>query len=299
MSIQQLETVHSIIKQRPHFTSTMAMRRDAWEGLAARFPTPPDIKQTPTHLDSVPALWIDPPDAASDKVILFFHGGGFVLGSSQSHKEVLSRLARSAGVRGVAIDQRLAPEHPFPQGLEDCVIAYEWLLKQGFAASKICFAGDSAGANFVITAMLLARQQGLPLPACGLCWSGWYDLTNSSESFETNVKKDVFVPPGFAGPAAKLYLASADPKNPLASPLFGDLKNFPPLLIQVGDVEVGLDDSRRLHDAAKTAGVDSTLEVWPDMCHIWQFFGQILDEGQEATVRSGEFVRHQLGRVVE
>lgn len=294
MSAEQLAAAHAIIKTRPHFTSSMETRRKAWEGLAARFPTPADVALTRVQLDTVPALWVAPPDVATDRVILYFHGGGFVLGSAQTHQEVLARLARSAGVRGLAIDQRLAPEHPFPAGLEDCVIAYAWLLRHGYSADRICFAGDSSGGTFVLAAMLLARQKGLPLPACGVLWSGWYDLTNSSASFQANAGKDVFVPPGFNGPAAKIYLEDADPRNPLASPIFGDLRGLPPLLIQVGDVELLLDDSRWLHEAATQAGVDSTLEVWPDMCHIWQFFGQILDEGQEATVRSADFIRRHL-----
>ena len=294
MSLSQLAEVHEIIKTRPHFSSTMEVRREAWEMLAARFPTPDDVEITPVRLNSVRGLWVAPPGVSDKRVILFFHGGGFVLGSPESHQEVLSRLARSAGSRGLAIDIRLAPEHPFPCGINDCVEAYDWLLKAGYRSDQICFAGDSSGGNLVIAAMLLARERGLPLPACGVCWSAWFDLTNQSPSIAANAGKDVFVPNGFTGPASKIYLAGADPKDPLASPMFGDLKGFPPLFIQVGDVELLVDDSRRLKDVAEAAGVQATLEIWPDMCHIWQFFGQVLDEGREATERSGEFIKKHL-----
>lgn len=294
MSLSQLEEVHAIIKTRPHFGSALAVRRDAWEALAARFPTPDDVEITPVRLNSVRALWVVPPGIADKRVILFFHGGGFVLGSPESHQEVLSRLARSAGARVLTIDHRLAPEHPFPSGIHDCVEGYEWLLKAGYRSDQICFAGDSSGGNFVISAMLLARERGLPLPACAVCWSAWFDLTNASPSITTNAGKDVFVPAGFTDPASKIYLAGADPRDPLASPIFGDLKGLPPLLIQVGDVELLVDDSRRFRYAAAAAGVDVTLEIWPSMCHIWQFFGQVLDEGVEATERSGQFIKRHL-----
>lgn len=294
MSLEQLADVRALVKARPHFSSPMADRRRAWDALAARFPTPGDVKLVKQEFGGVPCLRVAPPRVAEDKAILFFHGGGFVLGSAWSHQELLSRLARSAGVQGIAVDYRLAPEHPFPAGLEDCVAAYGGLLASGMQPADIAFAGDSAGGTFVIAAMLAARERGLPLPACGVCWSGWYDLTASSASFRTNADRDYFVPPGFAQAAPNIYLNGADPKSPLASPIFGDLSGLPPVFIQVGEPEVLSDDARWLASRLKESGGEATLEIWPDMCHIWQFFGQILDEGREATERSGAFLRSQL-----
>lgn len=294
MSLEQLAEVRALVKARPHFTSPIEVRRAAWDGLAKRFPTPPDVRIERESLGGVPALRVSPPGVRTDRVILFFHGGGFVLGSAWSHQELLSRLARAAGVQGIAIDYRLAPEHPFPAGLEDCVAAYEGLLAAGMKPSDIAFAGDSAGGTFVIAAMLAARERGLELPACGVCWSGWYDLTASSPSFTTNADRDYFVPPGFAQSAPNLYLNGADPKSPRVSPIFGDLSNFPPVFIQVGEPEVLSDDARWLERKLKEGGGEATLEVWPDMCHIWQFFGPMLDEGIDATIRSGKFIRKHL-----
>ena len=294
MSLEQLAKVRAIVEARPHFTSTMQERREAWDALAARFTTPADVRIERTDLGGVPSLRVLPPGVAQDRAILFFHGGGFVLGSARTHQELLSRLARSAGVQGIAIDYRLAPEHPFPAGLDDCVSAYAGLLATGMKPERIAFAGDSAGGTFVISTMLAARERGLPLPACGLCWSGWYDLTASSPSYVTNAERDYFVPPGFAQVAPKVYLQGADPRSPMASPIFGDLAGLPPVFIQVGEPEVLSDDARWLAQRLRDAGGEATLEVWPDMCHIWQFFGQMLDEGREATERSGEFIRKYL-----
>jgi acetyl esterase/lipase len=290
----QLEAVRALVKARPHFTSPIDVRRQAWDALSARFPTPPDVGIERISLDGVSGLRVSPPGINDNGVILFFHGGGFVLGSARSHQELLSRLAASAVCKGISIDYRLAPEHPFPQGLEDCVAAYAWLLENGHDARRIALAGDSAGATFVVAVMLAARQRGLPLPACGVCWSGWYDLTASSASFTTNADRDYFVPPGFAQSAPTLYLQGADIRSALASPIFGDLRGFPPILIQVGEPEVLVDDSRWLARRLGEAGSEAKLEVWDHMPHIWQFFGQILDEGREATLRSGAFIRQHV-----
>ncbi len=294
MSLEQLSAVRALVEARPHFTSSIDVRRRAWDAMAALFPVPASVRVERADWGGVPGLRVIPPGVTEDRLILFFHGGGFVLGSAQSHAELLSRLAACAGVQGLAVDYRLAPENPFPCGLEDCVSAYGWLIEHGYASNTIAFAGDSAGGTFVIAAMLAARERGLPLPACGVCWSGWYDLTASSASFRTNAQRDYFVPPGFAQAAPNLYLQGADPKSPLASPIFGDLRGLPPIFIQVGELEVLVDDSRWLAERLSEAGGQATLEVWPDMCHIWQFFGPMLDEGREATERAGAFIRKHL-----
>jgi monoterpene epsilon-lactone hydrolase len=294
MSLEQLEAVKALIRQRPHFTATMAERRAAWDRLAARFKPGPDVTIEPAALGGIPGRWVSTPGASRAHVILFFHGGGFVLGSAESHQELLGRLCKAAGTRGFAVDYRLAPEHPFPAGLEDCVRAYEGLLASGVEADRVAFAGDSAGGTFVIAAMLAARARKLPLPGAGVCWSGWYDLTASSPSFEANADRDIFVPPGFAKAAPPVYLQGADPRDPLASPIFGDLRGLPHVFIQVGEPEVLLDDARWLHARLQESGGRSSLEVWPHMTHIWQFFGPMLDEGLEATERSGQFIRDTL-----
>jgi monoterpene epsilon-lactone hydrolase len=296
MSLEQLQEVRALVMRRPHFSSPIEVRRQAWEALAARFPLSNAVAVEHATYGGVPGRRILPPGVRADRVVLFFHGGGFVLGSAQSHQELLSRLAAAAHCSGIAIDYRLAPEHPFPQGLEDCLAAYTWLLRNGFAAERIALAGDSAGGTLVLSTMLAARERGLPLPACGVCWSGWYDLAASSPSFKTNAERDYFVPPGFASAAPQLYLQGADIRSPLASPIYGDLSGLPPIFIQVGEPEVLVDDSRWLARRLQEAGGQATLEVWNHMPHIWQFFGPMLDEGREATERAGAFIRARLFR---
>jgi len=295
MSRQQLEALHALIRARPPHTASIAERRTAWEALAARFPVPPDVMIEVVDADGVPGLFVSPPGVAKDRVLLFFHGGAFTLGSSRSYRELVGRMARAAGVRGLVIDYRLTPEHPFPAGLEDCIAAYEWLLHQGIPAKNIALAGDSAGGNLLVATLLALRDKGVALPACGVCISGWYDLTNGSESLRPEVSRDVFVPMKLIETAPLAYLNGADASNPLASPLLGDLSGLPPLLIHVGEPELLIDDARRLAEKVRASGGVAELEIWPDMPHIWHFFGQMLDEGLEATDKAGRFIKRHVG----
>jgi epsilon-lactone hydrolase len=241
--------------------------------------------------NGVPGLRVTPPDAAPARSILYIHGGGFVLGSSKTYREFTGRLGRAAKAECIVPDYRLAPEHPFPAGLEDTVTAYEWMLDHGYDPKHLAIAGDSAGATLLLGMLHILKARSQPFPACfvGIC--GWYDLTNSSESIRTNGDRDIFVPPNFNDAAAKPYLEDADPNDVLASPLLGDVSGFPPSLIHVGGTERLIDDQTRLHDKLQKAGVKSVLEVWPDMPHIWHFFGPMLDEGIVATERAAEFIR--------
>jgi acetyl esterase/lipase len=296
MSSPQLDALHALIRERPPHTATIAERRQAWEALAARFPVPADIAVEAVDANGVPGLFVSPPGVAQDRVLLFFHGGAFTLGSSRSYRELVGRMARTAGVRGLVIDYRLTPEHPFPAGLEDCIAAYEWLLGQGIAAKNIALAGDSAGGNLLVATLLALRDKGVALPACGVCISGWYDLTNGSESLRPAVSRDVFVPMKLIDTAPLAYLNGADASDPRASPLLGDLGGLPPLLIHVGEPELLVDDARRLADKVRAAGGTAELEIWPDMPHIWHFFGPMLDEGRAATDQAGRFIKSHVGR---
>lgn len=294
MSQEQLAELNAIIRARPHFSATMAERRAGWEHLSGRFAVPDDVKYEPVVSNGVPGLWVTPPNAVARRVILYIHGGGFVLGSSRTYREFTARLGRAAKARSLVIDYRLAPENPFPAGLEDCVKAYEWLIAEGHDPKDIAVAGDSAGATLILSTLLILKSKKIPLPACIGAICGWYDLTNSSPSIVSNGNRDIFVPPNFNDAAAKIYLGGADARDPLASPLFGDMKGFPPTLIQVGDMERLIDDSTRLHAKLQAEGVESVLEIWPDMPHIWHFFGSMLDEGTKATERVAEFIAKHL-----
>src|SRR5258708_33613781 len=164
------------------------------------------------------------------------------------------------------------------------------MLSEGYDPAHIAVAGDSAGANLMLGALHILRNKERPLPACFVAICGWYDLTNSSPSIVSNGTRDIFVPPNFTDAAAKLYLGEADPMDIRASPLLGDLRGFPPCLIQIGETERLIDDSKRLHEKLGFAGVSSTLEIWPDMPHIWHLFGPILDEGVHATEKAAAFI---------
>jgi acetyl esterase/lipase len=258
---------------------------------ASAFPSAGETKCTPVSAGGVPAEWIAGPGAADDRVILYVHGGGYVMGSIATHREMIARLSKASGARGLALDYRLAPEHPFPAAVEDATVAYRWLLGQNIKPSNIVVAGDSAGGGLTVATLLSIRDAKLPLPAAGVCISPWVDMEGTGESMTTRAKADPVVQKDGLLGMAQLYLGGKDPKSPLAAPLHADLKGLPPLLIQVGDAETLLDDSTRIADKAKKAGVKVDLEVWPEMPHVWHLFAPFLPEGQQAIEKIGKYVR--------
>jgi acetyl esterase/lipase len=245
-----------------------------------------------THLDAdgVPAAWIIPSGLETKRTVLYLHGGGYNAGSISSHLPLTSNIALAAKARVLAIDYRLAPEHAFPAAVEDALSAYQWLLKESIPAHQIVVAGDSAGGGLTLSLLLSLRGKGLPLPAAAVCLSPWTDLTCSGESWTTNAKIDFMLEKTSTVKAAKLYLGDADPRSPLASPLFADPAGLPPLLIQVGSEEVLLSDSTLFAEKARLAGVDVTLETWKGMQHVWQYTASMLPEARQAVNRIGEFI---------
>jgi monoterpene epsilon-lactone hydrolase len=228
-------------------------------------------------------------------VVLYLHGGGYVIGSPRSHRHLAAAIARAAGARALLLDYRRAPEHPFPAAVDDALAAYRWLLESaGVAPGHVVVAGDSAGGGLTVATLLAARDAGLPQPAAGVCISPWADLTCSLGSYTTKAAVDPVVDTGLVQKMATAYLGAADPRTPLASPLHADLRGLPPLLVQVGGDEVLLDDARELAARAKRAGVDATLEVWDAMVHVWHWFLPMLDEAPAAIDRIGAFVREAL-----
>lgn len=235
-----------------------------------------------------------PAAAPGAAVIFYIHGGGWFRGSPAVYREFLGRLSAEAGWPVFAVQYRLAPEAPFPAGLDDCVLAYDWLLEQGRQAAQVIIMGDSAGGNLVLAAALRLRELGRPLPAALACLSAVTDLAVTGETFRTNQAAD----PTLGGSplmdlVVQMYLGGRDPRQPLASPLYADLRGLPPLLIQVGSAEVLLDDSRRLAERARAAGVDVTLEVWDDLPHVFQFYPE-LPEAHQAVERIGTFIAQHL-----
>lgn len=264
--------------------------RGVMEGMSG-FPSAGETKCTPVTAGGVPAEWIAAAGAADDRVILYVHGGGYVMGSIATHRELVARLSKASGARGLALDYRLAPEHPFPAAVDDAVAAYRWLLSQNIKPNNIVVAGDSAGGGLAVATLLAIRDAKLPLPAAGVGISPWVDMEGLGESMTTRAKADPVVQKqGLLG-MAQLYLGGKDAKSPLAAPLHADLTGLPPLLIQVGDAETLLDDSTRLAEKAKKAGVKVELEVWPEMPHVWHLFAPFLPEGQQAIEKVGKYVR--------
>ncbi len=253
--------------------------RTGFEAFSAQFQTTKDAQSTPVNAGGVAAEWIATPGAANDRVILYLHGGGYVLGSVNTHREMIARLSRAASARVLALNYRLAPEHPFPAAVDDAVAAYRWLLSQDIKPNRVVVAGDSAGGGLTAAALVAIRDAKLPSPAAGVCLSPWVDMEGIGESMTTKAQVDPMVQKAGLLDMARTYLNGKDPRSPLAAPLYADLKGLPPLLIHVGEAETLLDDSTRLTERARAAGVKVNLEVWPEMVHVWHLFAAVLPEG--------------------
>ena len=268
--------------------ATVPEMRAAMEELAA--PAQPDVKCEPLSAGGVDAEWITAPGAAADRAVLYLHGGGYVMGSINTHRDMIGRLSRAAQARVLALNYRLAPEHPFPAAVQDALAGYRYLLDSGLKPGRMVVAGDSAGGGLTLATLVAARDAGIRLPAAAVCLSPWVDFEGLGESMKTRAQVDPIASAEGTSLLAQAYLAGKDPRTPLAAPLYADLKGLPPLLIQVGDHETLLDDSNRIAARARAAGVKVILEVWPEMIHVWQMFASFLPEAQEAIEAIGKFI---------
>ncbi len=253
---------------------------------------PADIQCQPISVDGISAEWIEAPDAKSG-VMLYLHGGAYALGSINIHREFIARLARATNMRVLAINYRLAPEHPFPAALEDANTAYLWLLAQGIKPAQIIIAGDSAGGGLALAMLAALRDAGETLPSCAVCISPWTDLALTGASLQNNAKVDPILSSDTLEIYAKYYAGEQALTSPLISPIYADMKGLPPLLIQVGGEEVLFDDARRCAEIAREAGVDVTLEVWDEMFHVFQIIG-FLPESKKAVENIARFVSTYL-----
>ena len=273
----------------PH--TTVPEMRKGWDDLFANVMLTVGAETEKVDAGGVKAEWSTAPGAAADRVILYFHGGGYVLGSIHSHRDMCERLSRAAQARVLALDYRLAPEAPFPAAVEDARAAYRWLLAQGISPKRIAIAGDSAGGGLTFAALLALKQNGDPMPACAAPLSPWVDLEGLGESMTSKASEDPMVQKHLIEQMGKTYVQNGELRNPLAAPLYGDLRGLPPLLIQVGSRETLLDDAVRMADKAKKARVPVELDVWHGQIHVWQIFASRLDEGEQAIQKIGAFVR--------
>lgn len=235
--------------------------------------------------------WINEGGGPSLPVILYLHGGGYVLGNCATHRNIAARIALSAASRTIVPEYRLAPEHRFPAAVEDAIAVYDGLLDAGLPPSELMVAGDSAGGGLAAALLLSLRDSRRPLPRLAVLISPWTDLTLSGDSYRTRADLDPIDRVVALRRMVQAYLGGADPTDPLASPIFGDLHGLPPLLIQTGDHEVLLDDSVRFAQQARAAGVDVELEIWPEMWHGWQYSAPELPEATEAIGRIGSYIR--------
>lgn len=294
MSLAQLENVIELLTShdRPE-NPTVEDSRAGFEKLARVVGGKTPARIQDVDAGGVPSELVSAGGASDDTATLYLHGGGYVIGSPKTHREFARRLSAASRAQVLVIDYRLAPENPFPAPVEDAVSAYRWLLDEGYAPERLSIAGDSAGGGLTAATLVSIRDQGLPLPACGVCLSPWVDMEGLGDSMTTRADRDPMVQKeGLVGMAG-VYLADADPRSPLAAPMYADLGGLPPLLIQVGASETLFDDAVRLDKKARAAGVKTTFEEWDDMIHVWHIFAPMLDEGQQAIERMAEFMREK------
>jgi epsilon-lactone hydrolase len=265
------------------------------ETLAANFRTKIELTCIPVSANEIRAEWITTPATSTERAILYLHGGSYNSGSITSHRSLAANIAHAAKTRALIIDYRLAPEYRFPAAVEDAKTAYRWLLENHVSPDHIIVAGDSCGGGLALSLLIDLRDDQLPLPAAAVCLSPWTDLTCTGESWETNRKKDIMLDPGALRKSAQLYLGEADPRTPLASPLYADLKGLPPILTQVGSNELLLSDATDFAERAQAAGTKVTLQVWKGMQHEWHFAVNILPEARQAIQQIGQFIQAQIG----
>ena len=287
---RNLELIFKHLAQRP---SLLEVGVEAYRsyvelgGLA--FKPAKDITETPFSHRGIKGLWLTPDNAEPGRSLLHIHGGGFIAGSGNSYRDMGSRLAREARCPVLVFDYRLAPEHPFPAGLEDAQIVHHHLATT--LDHPVALSGDSAGGNIAVALVHQCIREQRPLPACLGLISPWLDLTGNAKSIITNKDKDPMLRPPDLAHTATLYAGDHPLDHPRVSPLFGDFKGFPPSLIQVGATEVLLDDSRTLARRLTKAGGQADLEIWDEMFHVWHYFARYLKQGRQALGDMGAFIR--------
>ncbi len=293
MSDAEIAALREKVASRPRSDDYRQRRRDIDErGL--RYGLPADVAVEPVNANGLRAEWTSTPQAGRDAALLYLHGGGFVIGSLDSHRHLVAEAGRAAKAWALALDYRLAPEHPFPCAVEDAVEGYRFLLSRDYRPGRIAIAGDSAGGGLVVSAMVAIRDAGLPQPGCGWCISPWVDLEAIGETMSTKAAADPTVQKAGILEMARMYLNGADPRSPLAAPIHANLAGIAPLLIQVGATETLLDDALRLAKAAGAADVRVDLQIWPEMIHVWHLFHPELKAGLAAIQQGGAFVRAMI-----
>ena len=297
MASEEMRAAAQAIREAAVFTGSngdVAEMRQLMEAGAGAFPLPDTISRRDLTVADRGACHIAAPDVRNDRGVLYFHGGGYVLGSLDTHAELMGRVSAACRAPVLGIDYRLAPEHPYPAALEDALASYEHLLVGGIPADKVVLAGDSAGGGLALACLQALQATNKPLPAGAVLFSPWSDLAGTGESVKTRAEVDPMISPALLGPMAAHYCANTKSDHPGVSPLFGNFSNLPPLLVQVGDHEVLLDDSTRLAARAQDAGVEVELEVFDEAFHVFQNM-PILPEAATALESVGTFFDRVTG----
>ncbi len=282
------------LMNRQLLASQCRLLRETLSELSTSARLPHDVERSCFQIGDCDAELISPKGSSTQRYLLYVHGGGFALGSLDTHRELVTTLARFADARVLAIDYRLAPDYPYPAGLDDVDLAYQWLLDQKVPAARIALAGDSAGGGLVVALMQRLLQQKRPVPAAGVLFSPWLDLTCSSASLDLNVATDLLLNPIQMKAFAALYAGREALESPEISPLFGNMRGLPPLLVQVSQQELLLDDARRLaHRITEQAGEVELQEVaW--MPHVWQLLYRYLPQAVASLRQASRFIRQQV-----
>jgi acetyl esterase/lipase len=290
----EIEAIRALLSSKPR-PAGWAERRQRLDEVGSVWPEADDVKRSAVDLDGIPGEWSIAPGSDESRVLMFFHGGGYCSGSIASHRRMVTEAGRCARARTLAVGYRLAPEHPFPAAFDDALVAWRFLRRQGIAAARIAVGGDSAGGG--LTAALTNRlsASGDEKPACAWLVSPWIDLTMSGSTMASKDATDPLIHKPYLEELATAYLpATLDRKDPRVSPLFADLRGFPPVLLQVGSDETLLDDAVRFAAAAGAADVAVTLEIWPRMIHAWPLWNARLEAGRRALARAGAFISAAL-----
>ncbi|MEZ4712073.1 MAG: alpha/beta hydrolase [Caldilineaceae bacterium] len=284
------------LKRKPEVvdeTFSVAQFRADVDKTTARMKLPKDVRAAKLDINGLGAEWIIPQQFTEGKVLLYIHGGGFISGSRQTHRMHVAKFAKGSQLKSLLFDYRLAPEHPFPAALEDCVMVYEWLLEQGYAASDIIVGGESAGGTLTLSLLLALKEKSISPPKAAFSISPVTDLRCRADSFRYNAQNDI-APMGSWDLWTQYYIGDSDPTNPLLSPQFGDFTGLPPLYICVGTHEIHLDDCVNVAEKARAHGVDVTLAQWPNMVHAFPILSPLFPEATQAMAEICEFVRQQV-----
>ena len=294
MAQSEIERIRALLSSKPRPVGWLE-RRKRLDDVGSVWPVVEDVALTAADVNGVPGEWSIAPGSDRSRVLMFFHGGGYCSGSIVSHRRLVTEAGRAAGVRTLAIGYRLAPEHPFPAAYDDALAAWRFLRNQNIPAAHIAIGGDSAGAGLTVALITRLRDAHEELPGCGWLISPWTDLTISGSTVFTKDAVDPLIHKQYLIELADAYLpAGMDRKDPRVSPLYADLKGFPPALIQVGSAETLLDDATRFAAVAGAADVRVTLEIWPHMIHAWPLWNAHLEPGRRALASAGAFIRENL-----